>query len=707
MKKILVFLIGILFSVQAFSQVNDTIKNLTLDEVTVTSMYRSNTTDMDELKADVINHINVGQEPSHMFKTMPSIYARSDNGTEFGYGYYYIRGLDQTRINVTLDGMPWNEGEDFGTYFANSPDLMASMHSAKVERGTSSKTNGVSAAAGNVNLESVNLRQDTISYVQGMYGVDNTYKASIVYNMGLKKGFGLHLKATTSHTDGYRRNSWNNSHAFTAKFGYYFNDRHSIDVLSINGYHSNCQGWIGSTKAELDDDARANGNTKDETDNWLQTVNKIQYNGWLTDNTLLSASVYLQYQTGSYRFDHDNYCYHAMLATPYTDDDGVYHPYGDWAVNPGTIYDYGLTHYLYGGNVVARSTVGVFDIYGGVNAYGFQREHFMDERNKSHWKNVHDSEYYDNIGYKTDINVFAGTTAHLGNWTLGANLQYRHVDFSYTDKMNNVHLSSDDMKTNWNFVNGGIDITYNINKNHHVYAKLAVSNREPMRSDMFDGNERIYPDSSGDIKFTNELKSELVHDVELGWEGKGSIFKANVNLYYMHFKNELILNGNLGSNGLPGHINADNSFRTGAELSFDVEPVKGLHLVNSTSYAYGKVNKANVCNNATHIFFPAWTLYQDIHYDTKVGDVAVIVGANYDLRSKIYLDLDNQYSLPTNMALNVYGSLTFRDRIELSLHLNNITNHVNYSYGTVNGNGDILYVQESKFNCLGSVKFYF
>ena len=59
------------------------------------------------------------------------------------------------------------------------------------------------------------------------------------------------------------------------------------------------------------------------------------------------------------------------------------------------------------------------------------------------------------------------------------------------------------------------------------------------------------------------------------------------------------------------------------------------------------------------------------------------------------------------MALNVYGSLTFRDRIELSLRFNNITNHVNYSYGSVNGNGDILYVQESKFNCLGSVKFYF
>lgn len=694
MKKFYILLVGLLMSATMFAEplAYDTVKDFTLDEVTVTSLYRSNTTDMDELKADVINEINVGQEPSHMFKTMPSIYARSDNGTEFGYGYYYIRGLDQTRINVTLDGMPWNEGEDFGTYFANSPDLMASMHSAKVERGTSAKTNGVSAAAGNILLESVNLRHDTTSYAQAMYGSFDTYKASVVYNMGLKKGFGLHLKATTSHTDGYRRNSWNNSHAVTAKLGYYFNDRHSIDILSINGYHSNCQGWIGSTQAELNINPLANGNTKDETDNWFQSVNKIHYNGWLTDNTLLSASVYLQYQTGSYRFDLDNYMARVV-------SDHAWIPYG-------ALYDYGITHYLYGGNVVAKSTIGIVDVYGGVNVYGFQREHFMDGRNAKNLKNVGPDEYYDNVGHKVDANVFAGTSVHLRNWTLGANLQFRYVNFSYTDKVENKTLSGAMMGTDWDFINGGLDITYNINKNHHVYAKLTVSNREPMRSDMFDGQEHIPADTI--MKYgLGTTKSELVHDVELGWEGKGSIFKANVNLYFMHFKNELILNGHLGLNGLPGHVNADNSFRTGAEVSFDVEPVKGLHIVNATSYAYGKVNKKDVCVNATHIFFPAWTLFQDIHYDANVGNIAFTVGANYDLRSKIYLDLDNQYSLPINMSLNVYGSVTFRDRIELSLRMNNITNHLNYSYGSVNGDGEILYVQEAKFNCLGSVKFYF
>ena len=96
---------------------------------------------------------------------MPSIYSTNDNGTEFGYGYFRIRGLDQTRINVTLDGCPWNEAEDYGSYFANSPDLMSSMHSIKVDKGTSSSYNGIAGVAGGISLESVNLYRDTTSYL--------------------------------------------------------------------------------------------------------------------------------------------------------------------------------------------------------------------------------------------------------------------------------------------------------------------------------------------------------------------------------------------------------------------------------------------------------------------------------------------------------------------------------------------------------------
>jgi len=695
MKKFYVILFSLMLFTKAFAidaeQLDSVVRTFTLDEVTVSSVLRSNTNEMQNITADQILKVNDGQEPSHVFKSMPSIYAREDNGTEFGYGYYYIRGLDQTRINVTLDGMPWNEAEDFGTYFANSPDLMASLHSMSVERGASSKTLGISASAGNINMESVNLRTDTTSYLQAAYGSFNTYKVSGVYNMGIKNGFGFHIRATQSHTDGFRENSWNNSRSVAAKLGYYFNDRHSIDILSINGYHRNCQGWIGVPKAELDEKPKANGNTRLETDNWIQTIDKISYKGWLSDNTVLMASAYLQYQTGSYRFDLDNYMTRIEAAPMIS----------------GIVYDYGLTHYLYGGNVIVKSNQGDFmDLYAGVNAYGYQREHYMDNRNKKHWQNVDSSEFYDNIGYKLDVTPFLGVNYKFGNFNIGGNLQFRYVNFRYNDITDQKYLSAKDLGTEWCFLNGGIDLNYRFNNEHDIYAKLAVSNREPTRTDMFDGQEHIHADTL--MKYGISVKPEMVHDVEVGWNLNNKYVKANVNLYYMHFKNELILNGNLGLNGLPGHVNADKSFRTGVEVSFDAQPVNGLHIVNATSYSYGKVNKTGVCTNATHAFFPSWTLNQDVHYDAlKVGCVDLMVGLNYNLRSSIYVDLTNTHKLPVNMTLNAYCGMLIKNKVEVNVKFNNITNHLNYSYGTVNAAGEMLYVQECGFNCLASVKYLF
>lgn len=693
MKKLISIITIVSIYLTAYSQGTDTTSNnvVKLDGVTVTSVLGSHTSEAQTIMQKEISNVNVGQEPSHVFKSMPSIYARSDNGTDFGYGYYYIRGFDQTRINVTLDGMPWNEAEDFGTYFANSPDLMGSLHSMTVERGTSSKTIGISASAGNILLESVNLRTDTTSYLQGVYGSFNTYKVSGVYNMGIKKGFGLHVRATTSHTDGYRENSWNNSHALTAKLGYFFNDRHNIDFISINGYHSNCQGWIGVTENELETNPRANGNTRLETDNWIQSINKISYKGWLSDNTVLMGSLYLQYQTGSYRFDLDNYMSRIEV----------------FPISTGIIYDYGLTHYLYGGNIMVKSFIGkVASIYGGVNAYGYQREHYMDNRNRVHWSNVDTSEFYDNIGYKVDVTPFFGVNFVFDKFSLGGNLQFRYVDFRYNDKTVGICLSANDMNTRWYFFNGGIDMSYQFNNEHNLYAKLAVSNREPTRSDMFGGNEHLHADSIS-LKGLCTTTPELVHDVEFGWNLDNRYVKANVNLFYMHFKNELVLNGTLGTNGLPGHENAKDSYRTGVEVTVMAEPFRGFHLANSTSYSYGEITTESF-GLQHHVFFPAWTLNQDIYYDNlHVGCAKFMFGVNYYFRSPIHISLPNDKILPSNMSLNVYCNVLVKKHVELGVRFNNITNHKNYSYGSINGAGELLYVQEARFNFLASLKYIF
>ena len=208
MKKILIVFLMSLVAMVAAGQEADT---LSINEVTVVSFYRNSIDTGSVIEKDDLISDNYGQEPSHLFTEMPSIFSLSDNGTDFGYGYFRIRGLDQTRINVTLDGCPWNEAEDFGTYFANSPDIMSSLKSIKAERGSSTSYNGVAGSAGGINMESVDLYDRSRAYAYLGAGSYNTYKASIVYNMLPRDGLRLHVKATHQQTDGFREFGFNKS----------------------------------------------------------------------------------------------------------------------------------------------------------------------------------------------------------------------------------------------------------------------------------------------------------------------------------------------------------------------------------------------------------------------------------------------------------------------------------------------------------------
>ena len=187
MKKILFSILLALSVLPMFGQQTDT-TIVNLDEIVVASFYSQSLSVNSVIDTDELVESNYGQEPSNYFAKMPSIIALNDNGTEFGYGYFRIRGLDQTRINVTLDGCPWNEAEDYGSYFANSPDIMSSMHSIKVEKGSSSSYNGIAGVAGGISLESVNIYKDTTSYVYLGSGSFGSLKTTGVYNMGNKNG---------------------------------------------------------------------------------------------------------------------------------------------------------------------------------------------------------------------------------------------------------------------------------------------------------------------------------------------------------------------------------------------------------------------------------------------------------------------------------------------------------------------------------------
>lgn len=675
MKKILYLFIALLMSTVIYAEnfestVDSTIN---LSEVSVTSLYRNNVNTGYLITHDKLVSDNHGQEPSHVFSFMPNIFSMSDNGTEFGYGYFRIRGLDQTRINVTLDGMPWNEAEDYGTYFANSPDLMSSLHSIKVERGTSSSNNGTASSGGSINLESIDLLKDTISYAYAGGGSYKTYKTSIIYNSGLfNKHHALHVKATQQQTDGFKDNSFNNSQAFTIKYGYFFNDRHNIEVLSLNGRHRNCQGWLGNTMDELKANKHANGNIKTEDDEWIQTINKIQYKGQLRDNVILTASTYLQYQNGWYNMDLDNYM--NRMVDP------------AW-IPTNILYSYGLTHYLYGGNVATKIYLDNLSITAGANAYAYDRNHFMAD----HGKNIPDIEYYDNTGHKNDVNAFLSASYTLGKFNIGANVQYRHVDFRYHTAYYEFDRFAYD--TNWNFINWGANVEYNFTNNMKAYARYSEVSREPTRTDMFGGNEYF----TGNIT-TN--KAERSHDVEVGYEVRSNKVKANVNLYYMAFTNERVLNGQYGLNGLPLHDTADKSYRMGIEGTVDWNFWKGFHYIMNGSLSKNKID-TETFNNKTHILTPAVTFNNEINYDGGNWTVAL----NNKYRSNMYIDQANNYKVPYYLTFNIRGSYRYK-KAEFGLYVNNILNRTNY-YNAAEGATGLLWFREGGTNVFADVKYYF
>ena len=672
----LAFMIGLSVTFAENFESQDSVVNL--NEVTVSGLFRNSVNVGYLIPHKTLITENHGQEPSHLFAKLPNIFSMNDNGTDFGYGYFRIRGLDQTRINVTLDGMPWNEAEDYGTYFANSPDLMSSLHSIKVERGTSSTNNGTASSGGSINLESINLLEDTTSYAYVGAGSWNTYKTSIIYNSGLfSKHHAIHVKATQQQTDGFKDYGFNNSQAFTVKYGYFFNDNHQIDFLSLNGRHRNGQGWLGNTKSELAENKHANGNVKEDDDEWFQSINKIQYKAKFSDKIFFTASTYLQYQKGWYNMDLDNYMIRMVDPT--------------W-VPTNIRYSYGLKHYLYGANAASKFYLDDLTITVGTNLYGYKRQHYMDNRLNKHFNNVDPSEFYDNTGYKTDWNTFLALNYTLNKFNFGANVQYRYVDFRYDEKVPNNNY---DWRTvnKWNFINCGANAEYNFDKTSKVYVRYSQANREPTRTDMFGGNE-FFP---GDVTTT---QAERSYDIETGYEIHTNKIKANLNLYYMKFSHERVLNGEYGLNGLPLHDTADKSYRMGIEGSMDWNFWKGFHYATNLSLSKNKIDTPTF-NDKTHILTPSFTFNNDIYYEMDNWKA----GINNQYYTKMYIDQNNQYEIPEYLTFNLYGSYRYK-QVEFGARVNNIFNKTNY-YNAAIGATELLWFRNGGTNFFMDVKYYF
>lgn len=634
-----------------------------LREVTIVAPYRAvDTTPVPfrNIGFRTIEQKNFGQEPTFLLQETPSITTYSDAGSYSGYSYFRLRGIDQTRINTTLNGIPMNEPEDQGAYFNNFPDFLNSVQSVQIQRGVGTSANGVASYAGSLNFESMSLLRKIreVSVGAGSFGTHREYAE---YGSGLVNGHALYLRASNIHSDGFKERSMHSGQSLFYSYGF-FGKKSLMKLTGYVGNQRNKQAWLGAPLDSLRKNPRYNANSN-EQDHFLQAHTQLQYSLPLSANTNLTSAVYYTFQKGNYDFDLNNF-----LGLPRTAE----------------MYNYAFHYDLLGVNATVSREVRGWKIDAGVHGNLYKRTHTGSE--------YAIGRLYRNNGRKNEASAFAKTSYDLGQFTLFGDIQARYAEFSY---QGTVALPVQTYK----FLNPRAGLTYRLNLQSNVYYSIGKTSREPTRNDIFMGNDDLTADAQGNAVYA-QLTPESVVDQELGVKfnfGRGHV---NGNLFYMDFSNEIVLNGKVGPNGLPLHSAAAQSYRTGFEFDAEYDLTAKLRLVNNSSFSRNRIT-----DNGTSfqpVLSPSVIVNQEVQYRSNNTFLSIL--GRYQGRS--YVDYANDVKLPGFYTLGAQASQQVKN-FRFTVRGNNLTNRKYYQNGIIGFNGSPYYFLQAPVNYFASVTYSF
>jgi len=612
-----------------------------------------------------LSYQNYGQEPSQILNNTPSVTSFSDAGSGWSYSYFRLRGMDQTRINMTLNGVPLNEPEDQGCYFSNYPDFLQSINMLQIQRGVGMSKNGVSNFAGSLNFEALNPSK-TINLSSGIGSFDSR-KFSL--GLGSKNLYG---RFSSISSDGYRDHSKNTSKSFffTADKKY---NKSTLKLIAFAGNQKNKLAWLGSTKEELDANPKFNSCTDNEHDNFSQFRVQLHHNYNLNKNANLNSALYYNYLKGSYTYQYDVLADYAHTSI---DDYGSIDMYN---LKSNTVGFYTNYSHRYKNLIM----------YSGVNFQLYSREH-----NGQTWVDVNkyinhrgfNFEYF-NTGFRTDQSAFFKMVYNFKGFNIFQDYQFRNSIFRYEGDIEMDNF-------NWGFFNPTVGIEKSFGANT-LYYSIGKTHREPTRNDIFMGMDNLYDESS-----YLKMKPESVIDNELGYRYSSNKSKINVNLYYMKFKDEITLNGYFGPTGLLLHSNVDNSFRSGLEFDGRYKIGK-FEIYNSSSFSYNKIKVDTEEYNP--VLTPNVIVNQGVLY--KFNKSSIHFTGRYQGES--YIDLENNHKLEDFFSLNAGVNFRLTKRLELDVFVNNITNKGFYTNGLISFEGDPLYFRQASINCFANLKYNF
>ncbi|MBK8846124.1 MAG: TonB-dependent receptor [Bacteroidetes bacterium] len=604
---------------------------------------------------------STGQEPSFLLSETPSITNYSDAGNSQGYSYFRFRGIDQTRINMTLDGVPLNEPEDQGAYFSNYPDIFNSVSKIQIQRGVGTSKNGVGSYGGSVQIFSPNLYDSTKTTFGLGYGSFNSLRAFGEYNSGVKNRKALYVRASQIYSDGYKYNSSNNSQSVYISSGLFY-DKSTWIINLLAGHQQNQLAWLGVSDSLISIDRQTNAN-KNEKDQFTQCLVKLQ-NNWRPNNySSVQSSIYYTFLKGNYDFNLNGF-----LGLPTTVE----------------LYKYAFQSNLIGFFSNYTFSKKQFNWTTGVHGNIYDRQHTGSEKTLG--------QLYINTGYKNEASVFTKADYTFKWLTFFADIQYRYSSFDYKGT---VTLE----KMEWHFINPKAGLSINIKQNSVIYYSIGSTGREPTRNDMFGGNDDLLADSLGNAIISIKTPEYVVNH-EFGFRNQSSKLNFNLNLYYMDFENEIVLDGKFGPNGLALTNKVEQSFRTGIELNLTYKVNKSFSLINNSSFNYSRIKEQKEV--FTPILTPPLIINQEAVYSYKGFSVAV--SARY--QDKSFIDFANTSTVKSYFLIN--GRISYDIKcFQLCVFVNNITDSKYFNNGYIDFDGSKKYFVQAPTNFYVSLKYSF
>ena len=527
-----------------------------------------------------IEQNNLGQDLPFLLNQTPSVVINSDAGNGVGYTGIYIRGTDATRINMTLNGIPYNDAESQGIYFVDLPDFASSVNSIQIQRGVGTSSNGAGAFGATINFSTNEFNANPYAEFNNSYGSFNTWKNTVKAGSGLiDNHFTIDARLSRISSDGFIDRAATNLKSFYLSTAW-LNKNSSLRLNIISGVEKTYQAWNGIPEAKLNGDKSALDKHYEDNVGSLYFTTGDSLNLYQSNNRTYNYFTYKN-QTDNYQQDHYqlffNHQFNESLsfntAGFLTRGRGYYEEY-----KPQQNYsDYGLSDFITGADTI-RSTDLIRQrwldnyFYGGVFSLQFKNNNTQfttgggwDRYNGKHYGDItwaqnggipNDYRYYQEPADKTDFNLYAKLQQQLSaNWTAFADLQYRRIHYVVDGFDDNPSILID---KKYNFLNPKAGITYT-HQQWEAYFSYSLAHHEPNRDDFEAG-------------VNEQPKPETLHDFELSVQKKNMRYTWGATAYYMLYHDQLTLTGKINDVGSYTRTNTPRSYRLGVELQTSARP---------------------------------------------------------------------------------------------------------------------------------------